>query len=143
MKLQHTCLRMDTALVASVSTLVLATGGIAANCYLEIDQCTVCSRAGANIPCPGGEDVDCADELLVGDAPYRLVVQTTQGYNAKRSENYGSCEWQPRKPNPDPDPEPKDPPCVNDGPPRSKANVMGEETHGGDCNKTVDPPVED
>lgn len=127
--------RIDVSLIVAVTILFLATGGMAASCFIEEEFCSVCWKAGAMIPCVTGSGwVNCPDELLSNDAPYRIVVTANSGYHNKRSENYGSCSWQPMIANTSSDP--NDPPCIPNGPPKSIANVLGEETHGSECAKT-------
>lgn len=102
-------------------------------CWKEIDSCSVCWHAGANILCAGGA-INCPDEIIGNDAPFREVVKAGSGESGqkeKRSENYGSCQWQPKKDNPEGEGR------IDDGPPREELNVMGEEIHGGTCTGEV------
>ena len=119
-----------------VAVLLAATFSVAGECYVEEDDCTVCKKAGANIQCGGGV-ITCEDELLADDAPFRSVRDAEPneaGFGKKRPENYGSCRWQPKKVNLLPEGDP----CIPDGPPLEKLNVMGEEVYGDSCTGVVE-----
>lgn len=120
----------DALIVGVVATAVFAGSGVAV-CYNEFDDCTVCYHAGARIPCStGGGVISCPDDILSSDPPFRKVLATlAPGQQGKRSENYGSCKWQPMKRNPNGDV----PYCVPDGDVKEELNVMGEETYGDPC----------
>lgn len=93
-------------------------------CYTEVDNCTVCYNFGANILCGGGA-IECPDIIIGNDPPARTVIETETGFHYKRSENYGNCTWQPRKPNPQGG-------CMDDGPQQHAENWMDEEVYGDD-----------
>lgn len=121
---------------AFAAVFVAAAMAVANECYVEEDNCTVCKQAGANILCGSGY-ITCPDTLLSSDAPFREVRPATlgeAGHGKKRSENYGSCRWQPMKVNPDPT---SNVPCIPDGDEREALNVMGEEVYGDSCTGTA------
>lgn len=130
-------LRTDSLIIATATILVAAASGVAV-CYKEVDDCSVCKKAGANILCStgGGGAITCPDDIIGTDPPFRKVEEGSPGFTNKRSENYGSCKWQPKKQNP----LGSSPPCINDGEEMKVDNVMGEEVYGGPC--TSGPPVE-
>ncbi len=116
-----------TAIAVAFAATALA---VAAECYVEEDNCTVCKQAGARILCGSGYII-CPDELISSDAPFRIVRDAEigeAGSGKKRSENYGSCRWQPMKVNTG-----SGDPCIPDGPEKEVLNVMGEEVYGDSC----------
>jgi hypothetical protein len=104
---------------------------VAEDCWVEVDDCTVCWHAGANINCSTGSGfVVCPDQLIGNDAPFRTVLPAgpdEAGHKLKRSEHYGSCRWQPRREKTEGEG------CEDDGDPQSMDNVVGEEVYGDSC----------
>ncbi len=102
-------------------------------CWVEYDDCTVCWQAGARILCGSGW-ILCPDQVIGTDPPFRSVREAGPNEpdeRKKRSENYGSCTWQPRQWSE------AEQECVDNGPQMQVENVMGEETHGNECTGEV------